>query len=463
MGTGKRKTRIVKILSMASCGVLALSGRAQASHIEYGVGYDGVFTNNIYRSATNRHREYINMFRGLLAYHKHGRRLDTHLDLEAIGRVFTLGTYRNDVLFGVNSLTHYIVLPKVLSLSERDIFTQAPIDPRFVMEPTNLQNTNALSIGPNLSWYVDPIDAFQARLRYQNFYYQNLPSTFPKTFSTSNYRWLARLRFVHAFSRYTKASVNYVPSKVIFRNTLINPDYRREDAYIGFGTRLGHLSLTADGGRTRIEEAGGLGHLSGVLARIALTDTIGPRSRLTLAGDRSFGDAGRYALQEAPAPNLVLPVATNPQESIGGGLYYGRTASLSYTYRRVTGADRISAFWEHLHYFTLPLSQRLAGGIFNVGYDLSNRVSDSIFGDYVRIHYVSYNANTRYFGAGTRLRYRLTRRLSVSLEGMYDRGLSRDPVLAYSEWRAIVGISYLTNPYRMRTDPFVHYTNAMFY
>ncbi len=451
------------MLGMGSCALIALSVRAQAAHIEYGLGYNGIYTNNIFRSPTYKDNEYINIFRGLLSYQKHGRRLDTHLDLEAMGRVFTLGRYRNDVLFGVNSLTHYVVVPKAFSLSERDIFTQAPIDPRFVMTPTNLQNTNAFSAGPNFSWYVNPIDAFKVDLRYRNFYYQKEPLTNPPTYSTSNYRWVAETRFVHAFSRRTKASINYVPEIVRYQNTLVNPDYRRQDVFLGVDTHLGNLGLTAQGGRTRIEETGQPNALQGTLARLALTDSLGPRSRVMASADRSYGDAGRYSLLEAPAQNLIVPIATNPGQIVGGGLYYGRMANLAYEYRRPYGVNRVSLFWQHLHYLTAPLSQRLEGGVFNLGYDFSDRLTDSIFGDYVKIHYFNFNANTRDFGGGMRVRYRLSPDLSVSLEGMVDRGVSTDPVLSYKEWRAIVGISYLTNPNRMRTDPFVHYTNAIFY
>lgn len=458
-----KAARILKMLGVGSCALAVFCARAQASHIEYGVGYDGIFTNNIYRQATNKQREFINEPRALFSYQKHSRRIDTHLDLEAIGRQFVYGTYNNDVLFGVNSLTHIVVLPKIFSLSERDIFTQAPIDPRFVMEPTNLQNTNAFSAGPNFSWYVDPIDAFKVDLRYRNFYYQKEPSTFPITYSTSNYRFVAETRFVHAFSRRTKASINYVPSEVFYRNTVVNPDYRRQDVYLGLDTRLGNAGVTVQGGRTRIEQTGSTGTISGTLARLGVDERLGPRSRIVLAADRSYGDAGRYALLEAPAQNLVVPVATNPSQIVGGGLYYGRMASVGYEYRRPYGVDRINAFWQHLHYLTTTLSQRLEGGVFNLGYDFSDRFTDSIFGDYVKIHYLDFNANTRDFGGGMRLRYRLSPDLSVSLEGMYDRGLSTDSALAYSEWRGIIGISYLTNPNRMRTNPFVHYTNTVFY
>ncbi|MHB8254061.1 MAG: porin family protein [Acidiferrobacter sp.] len=456
-------TRVITMLGVGFCALVSFSSKAQAAHTEYGVGYDGIFTNNIYRSPTDKQREYINTVRGLFSYQKHSRRIDTHWDLEAIGRQFTYGTYSNDVLFGLNSRTRIVVLPKVFSLSERDIFTQAPIDPRFVMTPTNLQNTNAFSAGPNFAWYVEPTDAFKVDLRYRNFYYQKVPSTFPVTYSTSNYRFVAETRFVHAFSRHTKASVNYVPSEVFYQNTTVNPDYRRQDVYLGLATHLANAGLTAQGGETRIEQDGHAGTLNGTLAALTLTDNLGPRSRVILAASRRYGDAGRYALLEAPAQNLVVPVATNPAQIVGGGLYYGRMASLGYEYRRPYGTDRINAFWQNLHYLTATLSQQLEGGVANIGYDFSDRFSDSVFGDYVRVHYINYNVDTRDFGGGMRLRYRLSPRLSVSLEGMYDQGVSTDPVLAYKEWRAIIGVSYFTNPNRMRSNPFVHYTNAVFY
>ncbi|MHB1565356.1 MAG: porin family protein [Acidiferrobacter sp.] len=448
-------TRILRMLGMGSCALVAFGSRAYASHIEYGLGYTGVYSDNIYRTSTDKRDEYINMLRGLFSYQKHSRRIDMHLDLEALGREFTYGTYNNDVLFGVNSLTHVVVLPKMFSLSERDIFTQAPIDPRFVLAPTNLENTNAFSAGPNFSWYVDPIDAFKVGLRYQNFYYQDV--------QTSNYRLLARTRFVHWFTHHTKLSLNYVPSNVRYNDTQLNPDYNRQDAYVGFDTTVGNAGLTIEGGHTEIEQTGVAQSLSGALERIAITDRLGPRSRFTLAGDRSYGDAGRYDLLEAPAQNLIaIPVATNPSQIAGGGLYYGQTASLDYSYLRDYGTNRVNVFWQHLNFVTAPLTQRLEGAVFNFGYDFSDRVTDSIFGDYVRVNYLDYHTITDDYGGGMRLRYRLTPNLSVSLEGMYDRGNSNDPILSYNEWRGIIGISYLTNPRRMRSNPFVHYTNEVF-
>ena len=448
-------TSILRMLGMGSCALAVLTVRAQAAQVEYGLGYTGIYSDNIYRTNTDKQNEYISLFRGLFAYHKRTRRITTVLDLSATGREFANDTYGNDVLFGVDSLTHAVILPKIFRLSEHDIFTQAPIDPRFVLSPTNLQNTNAFSAGPNFSWYVTPIDAFRLRLRYQNFYYAAVPTT--------NYRWLAHARFVHAFSRRTDISLNYVPSRVLYRNTSIDPDYNRQDAYVGFGTRVDNSSITVDAGRTRIGVNGTRGTINGNLERITLTTDTSRRTRVTLAGDRSYGDAGRYALLEAPAQNLIVPVATNPSQIIGGGLYYGKTATLNFTYLRPYGTDRVNVFTERLDYLTAPLTQNLDGGVFNVGYDFTDRWTDSLFGDYVRVQYLDYHTDTRDYGGGMRLRYRLTPRLSVSLEGMYDRANSNDTVLAYNEWRAVVSVSYLTNPRRMRSNPFVHYTNSIFW
>ncbi len=453
MQTKAKMASIIAMLGMGSCVLIGCSGQAQAAQIEYGIGYNGIYSDNIYRTYADTQDEYISLLRGLFSYHEQTRRVTSLLDVEATGREFALGTYNNDVLFGVDSLTHVVILPKIFSLSERDMFTQVPIDPRFVMTPTNLQNTNALSVGPNFSWYMTDIDALKLHLRYQNFYYASVP--------TSNYRWLAHARFVHYFTRRTDLSLNFVPSNVLYRHTTLNPDYRRQDAYVGFATRLGLTSLTADAGRTRIAPNGSGNTMNGNLERITLLTEPSRHSRITLAGDRSYGDSGRYALLESPASNLVLPVATNPGQIVGGGLYYAKTATLNFSYLRPYGTDQAAVFVQRLNYLTAPLSQSLDGGAFSVGYDLSNRWTDSLFGDYVRVNYYEYHTDTRDFGGGMRVRYRLTPHLSVSLEGMYDRANSTDTALEYNEWRAIVGVSYLTNPRRMRSNPFVHFTNPV--
>jgi hypothetical protein len=435
------------ILGAGSLACLFFSHQASALlTTNYGLGYTGVYTNNIYRSETDPHQEGINILTGLMSLHEHSRRTEVRLYTEVQGRDYWRHSYGSGALYGLDGLAKVVVLPKRFTLSMRDVFTQAPVDPFMVLSPSNRQNINTFSVGPNFFLYFDPIDILEFGGRYENDYYQSAP--------TSNYSYMGYVRLLHRISPRTNVSLNYQPSRVYYQNTLLNPDYTRQDAFVGFHTKPYETGFTIDVGRTVIDRVG-LPQISGLLARARLSTRVTRKTSLELSGRQEYGDAGRYALDETPLTNVLVPLVSNPAQLVSGGLYRGRYVNGRYIYHREYGTDRLHLFAWRLDYLSSPLSQDLHGGTFNVGYDFSDVWTVSMFGGYVRTQYLSVARTDRDEIAGPGVRYRITPNLDLDFESIWDRRTSTAPGQGFNEWRAVFSISYNTNSNATETNPFL--------
>lgn len=444
-----------RILGAGSLACLFVTHQAGAVlKTDYGLGYTGVYTNNIYRSENYRQQEGINMLTGLLSLNERSQRTELKLDTEVQGRQYWRHSYGSGMLYGLDGLAKAVVLPKRMTLSVRDVYTQAPVDPLMVLSPSNRQNINTFSAGPNFFLYFDPIDILEFGGRYEDDYYQAAP--------TGAHRYLGYVRLLHRMSPGADISLNYEPSKVYYNNTTLNPDYTREDSFLGFHYKPYETSFTVDAGHTRIDRIG-LPPLSGLLAVGRITTRATRKSSFELSARREYGDAGRYALNVTPVTNAPTPLVTNPAELVSGGLYLGRYVNGRYTYRREYGTDRVHLFAWRLDYVSSPLSQKLSGGTFNIGYDFSDVWTASVFGGYVRTQYLSVARTDQDEIAGPGLRYRVTPHLDLDAESIWDRRISTAPGQGFHEWRAVFSVSYNTNPGAAETNPFLSDQNMSYF
>ncbi|MHB1950482.1 MAG: hypothetical protein ACYCQK_03310 [Acidiferrobacteraceae bacterium] len=444
-----------RILRLGSLAGLLVAYQAGASlNTDYGIGYTGVYTNNVYRSDTNRQQEGINMLTGVMSLNEHSERTELKLDTEVQGRDYWRHSYGSGMLYGLDGYGRVTLLPRRLTFSVRDVFTQVPVDPLMVLSPSNRQNVNTFSAGPNVFLYFDPIDILELGGRYEKDSYQYAP--------TSGYRYLGFVHFLHRVSPNVDFSLNYDPSKVYFSDTSLNPDYTRQDAYVGFHLARLETSFRVDVGHTRINQVG-QPPISGLLARGVIATKPRQKNSFALSATREYADAGRYALAVTPLTNAPGPLITSPAQLISGGLYLGRYVDGRYTYQREYGTDRVHLFAWRLDYLSSPLSQKLDGGTFNVGYDFSDVWTATVFGGYVHTHYLSFPRTDVDEIGGPGLRYRLTPNIDLDAESIWDRRLSTAQGQGFLEWRAVFSISYNTDQRAAEQNPFLSNANLSYF
>lgn len=448
-----RRPGIVLVLGLSAIALFLRASPAAALQADFGAGYSLVMSDNITRTPDGE-SEWINIGRGIFSLRELSDELDARLFSQLELRHYVQDTFDEDLLLALDGAATWTIAPRRLSLTVEDVYTQVAIDPRGVMTPTNRQEANAFSVGPNVFADLSPVDRLEAGARFGYLYYETSPDS-------SRYSGFVRL--LHDLSPITSVSLNYEPSQVDYRsNALSSSDYTRHDAFVGLRTTLFDFGVSVDGGQTLIEREG-REDADGTLARAALTRRMNSTTSMDLAASRVFSDAGTDLLNINPAVDGPFPAPVTPAEFAESGIYRGDNFDWTFRHQRLYEDDRAYVFWRELEYDTAPfLSRRIRGGAIDVGYDYTATLSGSLFADYAKTDYLNAPRTDEDRGIGARAVYRIRRAVFLTAEGRWSE---RDSTLGsqnYDELRAIVTIMYRTNPASSVDNPFLNYINPLY-
>lgn len=450
----KIKPGMAAMLGIGASLSAAWPFQAAAVQADYGLGYSTVLSNNIGRTRLDRQSEWMNVASGLLSLRELTSSIDAHVYSQLQYRQFTNGTYDNGFLLALDSAGTYTISPKRLSLTATDTFTQAPIDPTLSLAPSNQQNVNTFSAGPDATLQLSPVDDFLVGGRYSNVYFQ--------TSLLNSSRYSGYVRLAHKFDPVVTASLNYEPSRVLFQDQSVVPDYTRHDVFARLAFAWPTNALSIDAGRTRMVPDTGA-TIQGTLVRGTFTRTINSTNSYSISAGQDLSDSGVGALIANPAFDGASPVPINTSEFVVGGLFRARTADAAFLHHRTYGDDHLHLFWHKYDYQTAPvLNQRLAGSVLDIGHDVNAAISGSVFGDYVRTDYDNAPRTDIDRGIGAQAIYRLNRALALTFELMYSNRSSTLFSQNFNETRGVVTLSYSRNPTTTPNNPFLNYVNPIY-
>src|SRR5229473_3890964 len=435
------------LLNVAALILLNAMQAASAAQYDYGLSASALYSNNLNRTPVNQDKEWVDVFRGLFSLSENSDVLKANLYSQLEYRHYNSRIFDDQFIFGLASSATWSISPRRFSITAEDLYTQAPIDPTVVPTPGNRQNINVFSIGPNFTFRLDPVDRFDVGARATDYYYQRV--------NTGSNRYSGYNRLIHGLSPLTEISLNYEPTKVDYRDNILNQDYLRHDLYAGLLTRPFGTELSLAAGRTLIQRDA-TPDLKSDLQRLLWSRQLNSSSRFSLSASKQISDSGRDALIVNPASDVPAPVPTNPAEFVGGGIYKGRLADALYFHRRDYGDNYFHLFWRNLDYETItPLDQKVRGGDFQLGYDYSAAVSGAVFANYAKTEYLVVPRTDTDNGGGVRMIYRFRRNLSLIFESRWNQ---RDSTLFsqnFDEIRTILTIAYNSNPSAYVTNPFI--------
>jgi hypothetical protein len=296
------------------------------------------------------------------------------LDLRAAGDFSDLnylqGAYGNQLIGRFDGVGKVAIVPGRLTWTVRDDFGQAAVDAYTPQIPTNLEDINYFSTGPDLTLPLDGIDFINVAARYKRTQYQTTPFD-------SN-RFSGNVGFGRNMSAGSAISLDGSFERILFDNTALNTDYDRTSPYARYELHGARTDLTADLGVTRVTEAGSSN--TGGLVTVELSRKLSASAKLTFTAGRQLTDAGATFSAAQPGASGTVTSAQAAQT----------TENYTTTY--------VSAGWQYVRYRTrFAVSARYE--------------KDSYPGEYTLDH-------TRP-GAEFRLERRLTRAFSAQLLGSW--------------------------------------------
>ncbi len=156
--------------------------------------------------------------------------------------------YKNDIIpdeniGGLNANIIWRIMPGRFEWFLDDIFTQTAIDTQASNTPTNRQNINVFSTGPNYNIRINARNSISLEARAESFTYEE---------NLDNNRATLAARWQFRFNSALTVAINDEAETTRFKDTIVNADFNRNDVFLSFDYIKGVNTFSAEYGSTLI-------------------------------------------------------------------------------------------------------------------------------------------------------------------------------------------------------------------
>jgi hypothetical protein len=428
-------------LAAAILSILALASTAGAESLTYGVDVGIGQTDNVALTETDRISQTMAIAQADFDYNQKSRLLDADLKGNFTYLDYLQGAYSNQLVGRFDGIAHFALIPERLSWVLQDDFGQSGLDPFTPLTPTNLEDVNYVSTGPDLSLRLGGTGFLNMGARVSRVTYETSP--YDSNRLSGNIAWGLQL------SALSSVSLNADTGRVNFENTVLNTDFDRTDVFMRYEIQGARTDLSVDLGGTKVSETDG--STTGGLAKIQLARRISPAAKLTFSIGHDLTDAANsFSSLQSGATGIVgtAPAAQTSQS------YTVDYASAEWRYERNRTSIAISGRWERDRYDTDPLLDNTRGGAeFNVERRLSHAFTAQLWGRLYKTNYphavvTPQNGSSDYtdglIAAG--LAWRHGRGLEVRLRAEHASRDAAEAGAGYHENRVMLTVGYRPKP-----------------
>jgi hypothetical protein len=378
-----------------------------------------------------------------------GRRLDANIVGDFTYLDFLQNAYGSEVVGRLNGALRYAIVPESLVWTLQDNWGQAQLSPFAPLVPSNQENVNFLSTGPD--WYarLGETNFLDVGARYSRADYSTTP--------INNARLLGSVQFGHEISARSSLSLNVSVERVLFENTVLNTDYDLSNAYARYELHGARTDLSVNIGVNKVSQGGSSN--SGVSAQLELTRKVSDAAKVTVTAGRELTDAsaGFNSIQTSNVANAVNinSVVNNSTAAITSSIFRRDFIAVAWNYERHRTILGLSGRWEKDDYVNQSQYDATRDRLdINIERKLTHALSAQVFGSIYQNKY----DHSQFMADGTGFTdrdglYGLTiimregRGLEIRLR--YDhmsRDISDGPGTGYGENRVFLTIGYRPQP-----------------
>jgi hypothetical protein len=362
-------------LALAIVSILTLKSAAAAETLAYGIDAGVGESDNVTLVPTNKVSQTLAVADVDFDFKKQTRLLDVNAKGDFTDINYLQGAYGNQLIGRFDGAAHVALIPERLTWALSDDFGQAALDPFTPTTPTNIENINYVSTGPDLNLRLGPTSFINASARFARAQYQTSPFN-------SN-RLLGNLAWGLQLSAQSSASLNGETERVLFDNTVLNSDFEHTSGFGRYGVQGARNDFSADLGATTISQSGS--STTGGLARIQLARKLSAAAKLTLSVGRDLTDASTSFSNLQSGAIGVVGTAPAPLTSNSYTTHY---ASPGWEYQRNRTTFALSGRWERDIYGGQPqLDYTRSGAEFRVDRRLTRALTAEIIGRYYKTDY----------------------------------------------------------------------------
>jgi len=367
------------------------------------------------------------------------------------------GAYGSQLTGRFDGIGAFALVPGRLVWVVQDDFGQAAIDPYTPVTPSNMENVDYFSTGPNLTLRLGGLSFVNLYLRYAR-------SQFSGSTFDSN-RASAALAVGREISAGAAISLNADSEKVLFSDTAVNTNFVRNSVYGKYQVQAARTGFEVDLGATVIDDSPstlvtpGLEPGSaattmftpahsdtGPYARIQLSRQVSPAAKIIFSGGRQLTDASSSFGSPQGGAAGISGTANAIQSTSS---YTSTFGSAGWQYVRNRTTLELTGRWEKDVYpgeAVYDLTQTTAQ--FSIQRQIARTFSAQLLGRYAKLDYPgaipAALATTDYADSlvGLALAWRHGRALEVRLRIYHDVQQAISGGYGYHDNRAFLTVGY---------------------
>ncbi len=368
-----------KHIALASTLMAVSVSVSRAENLNYGVDIGVGETDNVTLVSTNKISQTFTVADLDFALQEQRRLFDVAAKGDFSDLYFLQGVYGNELVGRFDGLARLSLVPEKIAWVLQDDFGQAQIDPFAAVTPTNRENINYFSTGPDATLRMGGTGFVNVSARYARTQYETSPY--------DNNQYGGTIALGRYLSARSSVSLDGTTEHILFddtainatTNTATNTDFKLTSLYGHYEFKGARTEIMANLGLTRVDQTGE--SFSGPSSKLQLSRVLSTSAKLTFAAGRDLTDAsaGFSNLQ----PGAIGAVGTAPA-TLSSTNYTSTHASVQWQYTRNRTTVALSGRWERDAYTSQPLSDLARGTAeFRVGRQftpgLSVQVSGSVY------------------------------------------------------------------------------------
>ena len=420
----------------------ALPGGAAAAEYILDAGTRVEYSNNILLTPANEEHGWVGIVSSGFSMREDGPRLNTNLAASVEYQDYRSDQFEDRTNLGLNGVAVWSISPEQLTWTAEDVFVQVLRDRASLDIPSNRENANTFSTGPDAFLRLNPVNTLSVGARYADYYFENIETGTGPTGDRDSTRVSGIARWIYRYTPRTTLSLNYSSERTDFDDPMNNENFRRRDAYFSLQTRTTQTGSGVNldlGGTTIVRDRSA--EVQGALGRLSVHRQSTPRSAYRLAASAEYTDNARDLLTAGLTGGDPSLVSAPGQTDI----LYAKQADATYSGTSGFLDTVLRAYGRSEAYELAVLNDvKIAGGGVELSYKLTEALTGSLTGNWSKTDYQNVDRIDILASAGLGLVYRAREPLTVSLTLTRNERVSDGAVAGqeYEEFRAALGVSY---------------------
>ncbi len=386
MSPHHRCSRRVFAATITSLFAFGCAG-VQAGQLDYTL-YAGIeHSDNITLSAAHPISQSTLIPGATFRFDQQGDVLQAHAAGSIEYRNYLGSRFSNQTQTQLSGQANWTILPQRLDFVLEDYAAVQPVDSTVSNSPSNLQQTNVLSLGPTLRFNLASSWRGQVDARY-------IDSRAQKTKQFDSQRGQFAARLIHDFSLGNVGSLNAGTQKVHYTSASPAADYRGDRFYGRYQGSFAHTEVDVSGGWTHLQfDQGSPRSYSGSMLSATGTWHPSETNSLSVKLARQYTDAA----QSMTEPDLTSPAEgrggiVTGQAVVGPQVYLERRGELTYAWRSDRLTFSLAPYYRKLSYVKDTTYDQVGRGAdVGLGYKFRPTLLLSAYANVERLRYDTLN------------------------------------------------------------------------